>query len=115
MVETAESENEVEELVFARKIFHKNAEAIFGDAPAVIVRTTDISFFDILVVSPVHTKRKTTCWLQLNIPKTSEENDIFKIKTHVSSSIYSKASGGFKVILSYIDPPGHLLKLIHQF
>lgn len=98
----------------SRRIFCKSALAIFDDQPPVILRTTDISYFDVYVISPIHAKKTTTCWLQLTIPTSSEENQTFEIKTKVLSSVYSRKKNGFIIGLSFLKPERAMIKLISR-
>ncbi len=98
----------------ARKIFCKDAFVTFANKSPAKVRTTDISYFDVYVVSPVHAKQKTTCWLNLIIPITPEENQTFKVKGFVISSVYSQSTNGFKVGLAFLSPSSNMLQRIQQ-
>lgn len=97
-----------------RKIFCKNALVTFANKTLATVRTTDISYFDVYVVSPVHARQQTACLLDLIIPITPEENQRFKVKGVVVSSVYSKSSNGFKVGLAFLSPSANLLHRIHE-
>jgi len=103
-----------EALVKSRKILFKDARAAFQNKPASTVRITDISFYDVSVISQVHAKKNTVCQLQISVPNNSEENITFELKTSVISSVYSKHANGFKVSLAFDRPPRYLLQLIHK-
>lgn len=97
-----------------RKLLYKQAYVSFENRQSTIVRTTDISYFDLYVASPVHAKKKTKCWLNLSIPENPEENQTFEVQAMVISSIYSKSADGFKIGLAFISPSPLLLRCIHQ-
>lgn len=101
-------------LVNERKVYFKDAQAFFADKALATVRTTDVSLSDIYVISPVHVKKKSPCWLTLTFPQTPEINQVFKLQTLVTSSVYSHASNGFRISLAFISPEAAMLKLIHQ-
>lgn len=95
-----------------RKTLYKNALLTFAGKPAAKVRTTDISYFDVYVVSPVHAKQKTRCKLDLAIPITPEEDEVFQLKCEVISSVYSNSNNGFLVGLSFLSPSANILQRI---
>ncbi len=98
----------------SRKILYKLAYVTFDNKPAAKVRTTDISYFDVYIASPIHAKRNTKCWLNLTIPENPEENQNFRIQAMVVSSIYSKGADGFKIGLAFLSPSPSLLRCIHH-
>jgi len=96
----------------SRKIYSKSALAKFSSSTSAIVRITDISFVDVYVISPVHTKRGASCWLHIPLPLSTEQNQTFKIETQVISSIYSRKKNGFIVGLDFVKTEKSMLRLI---
>jgi hypothetical protein len=97
-----------------RKVFCKTGLIILDGQPQMMIETINISASGVGIICPVHPIMNSTCWIRLRIPQSHENNQIFDVKATVVNSIFSRDKSGFKVGLSFLNPPPQMVKLINQ-